>query len=129
MIIECEKCKTKYSFDETLMKDDEIWLRCSKCNFVFFISHESTTNTVEHESLQKNTPLTDIEVAQRDSKKSFLLSWGIAVIIICVTILIGVVTSSPLLLQKIKNIISIQYHTGFVTDFQKTPASQEKSKE
>lgn len=36
MIIECEKCQTKYRFDESLMEGDGVWVRCSRCKYVFF---------------------------------------------------------------------------------------------
>ena len=36
MIIQCKKCETKYKFDESLIKDDGIWVRCSRCKEIFF---------------------------------------------------------------------------------------------
>ena len=36
MVIQCKSCKTKYRFDETLITGDGIWVRCSRCQNVFF---------------------------------------------------------------------------------------------
>ncbi|HPJ97371.1 MAG TPA: DUF3426 domain-containing protein [Syntrophales bacterium] len=36
MIIQCEKCLTKYRFDDNLMEGDGIWVRCSRCKHEFF---------------------------------------------------------------------------------------------
>lgn len=36
MIIKCEKCSTKYRFDDNLMEGDGIWVRCSRCKHEFF---------------------------------------------------------------------------------------------
>jgi predicted Zn finger-like uncharacterized protein len=36
MIIQCRQCRTKYSFDDVLMRRDGIWVRCSRCQHVFF---------------------------------------------------------------------------------------------
>jgi len=39
MIIQCRQCRTKYSFDDALMRGDGVWMRCSRCQHVFF--HDS----------------------------------------------------------------------------------------
>ncbi len=36
MIIQCEKCSTKYRFDDNLMEGDGVWVRCSRCKHEFF---------------------------------------------------------------------------------------------
>lgn len=36
MIIQCKQCRTKFRFDDAQMIDDGIWLRCSRCQHVFF---------------------------------------------------------------------------------------------
>ena len=36
MEIQCKSCKTRYNFDETLVTGDGIWVRCSRCQNVFF---------------------------------------------------------------------------------------------
>lgn len=35
MIIECEKCESKFSLDETLLKSEGSKVKCSKCKYVF----------------------------------------------------------------------------------------------
>jgi predicted Zn finger-like uncharacterized protein len=36
MIIQCKACKTKYRFDETVITGDGVWVRCSRCQNLFF---------------------------------------------------------------------------------------------
>ncbi len=36
MIIQCRQCRTKFYFDDALMQGDGIWMRCSRCQHVFF---------------------------------------------------------------------------------------------
>ena len=36
MIIRCRQCRTKYAFDDALMQGDGVWMRCSRCQHVFF---------------------------------------------------------------------------------------------
>jgi len=36
MIIRCRKCDTRFRFDETLIEGDGVWVRCSRCQYVFF---------------------------------------------------------------------------------------------
>jgi predicted Zn finger-like uncharacterized protein len=36
MIIQCRQCRTKYTFDDALMQADGVWMRCSRCQHVFF---------------------------------------------------------------------------------------------
>jgi predicted Zn finger-like uncharacterized protein len=36
MIIQCRVCRTKYHFDETKIPTDGVWVRCTRCEQVFF---------------------------------------------------------------------------------------------
>jgi predicted Zn finger-like uncharacterized protein len=36
MIIQCRKCETRFRFDDNLMAGDGVWVRCSRCQHVFF---------------------------------------------------------------------------------------------
>jgi predicted Zn finger-like uncharacterized protein len=36
MIIRCRKCGTRFRFDETFIEGDGVWVRCSRCQNVFF---------------------------------------------------------------------------------------------
>ena len=36
MIIQCSQCRTKYRFADELMEGDGVWMRCSRCQHVFF---------------------------------------------------------------------------------------------
>lgn len=41
MIIQCRQCRTRFRFDETLMENDGMWMRCSRCQHVFFQDNPS----------------------------------------------------------------------------------------
>jgi predicted Zn finger-like uncharacterized protein len=41
MIIRCRKCGTRFRFDETLIEGDGVWVRCSRCQNVFFEERRS----------------------------------------------------------------------------------------
>jgi len=36
MIIQCKECKTKYRFDDALISGEGAWVRCSRCQYLFF---------------------------------------------------------------------------------------------
>ena len=36
MIIQCRKCETRFRFDENMMEEDGAWVRCGRCQHVFF---------------------------------------------------------------------------------------------
>jgi predicted Zn finger-like uncharacterized protein len=36
MIIQCRKCETRFRFDDQLIEGDGVWVRCSRCQHVFF---------------------------------------------------------------------------------------------
>lgn len=36
MIIQCKQCRTKFRFDESKIEGDGLWMRCSRCQHVFF---------------------------------------------------------------------------------------------
>jgi predicted Zn finger-like uncharacterized protein len=40
MIIQCGKCDTRFRFDESLIEGDGVWVRCSRCQHVFFQERE-----------------------------------------------------------------------------------------
>lgn len=39
MIIQCTKCSAKFRFDDALMRDEGVWVRCGLCRYEFFQSH------------------------------------------------------------------------------------------
>lgn len=41
MIIQCKKCRTKYRFDESLIDGEGSWVRCTRCNNIFFQENPS----------------------------------------------------------------------------------------
>jgi predicted Zn finger-like uncharacterized protein len=42
MIIQCRKCDTLFRFDDTLIEGDGVWVRCSRCQHVFFQERSAT---------------------------------------------------------------------------------------
>ena len=47
MIIQCKQCRTKFRFDDSLMQDDGVWMRCSLCQHVFFQENPRTVKPAE----------------------------------------------------------------------------------
>jgi predicted Zn finger-like uncharacterized protein len=39
MIIQCDKCSAKFRFDDALMREEGVWVRCGLCRYEFFKSH------------------------------------------------------------------------------------------
>ncbi len=67
MIIQCPKCETRYRFDDSLMGEDGIWVRCTKCQNVFF--QTQTDNHKLGESAE--IPSVRISDAKRTSDDRF----------------------------------------------------------
>jgi predicted Zn finger-like uncharacterized protein len=43
MIIQCRQCRTKFRFDDSQLQGDGIWLRCGRCQHVFFQENRRPT--------------------------------------------------------------------------------------
>jgi predicted Zn finger-like uncharacterized protein len=70
MIIECEKCQTKYRFDESLMEGDGVWVRCSHCKYVFFQENPSREeDAVLFDSADNDKESIDVEVEREIGKE------------------------------------------------------------
>jgi len=70
MIVHCEKCGTKFRFDESLIAEEGTWVRCSRCSNVFLLdkavsgkmaTHPDSMSFSEdiHGSLQEKKPMPD----------------------------------------------------------------------
>jgi predicted Zn finger-like uncharacterized protein len=57
MIIQCKQCRTKFRFDDVLMEEDGVWMRCSHCQHVFFQDNPQAQNNLGEETLNKETAL------------------------------------------------------------------------
>lgn len=64
MIIQCPKCETQYRFDDSLMGEDGVWVRCTRCQNVFF--HPQTVARKLGESTE--IPSVRISDAKRSSE-------------------------------------------------------------
>ncbi len=62
MIIQCPKCETRYRFDDSLMGEDGIWVRCTRCQNVFF-----QTQTADHK-LGESAELPSVRIS--DAKRT-----------------------------------------------------------
>jgi predicted Zn finger-like uncharacterized protein len=45
MIIQCKQCRTKFRFDDAQIVGDGIWMRCSRCQHVFFQDNPKKMNS------------------------------------------------------------------------------------
>jgi predicted Zn finger-like uncharacterized protein len=50
MIIQCRQCRTKFYFDDALMQGDGLWMRCSRCQHVFFQNNQAQASGKEQGS-------------------------------------------------------------------------------
>lgn len=62
MIVQCKQCRTKFRFDDAEIDGDGIWVRCSRCQHVFFQDNPKKLNAtaamppINQVSSQKVTP-------------------------------------------------------------------------
>lgn len=59
MIIQCRVCRTKYHFDETRIPTDGAWVRCTRCEQVFF-QHPPLPSLVESLANREETDKSDV---------------------------------------------------------------------
>jgi predicted Zn finger-like uncharacterized protein len=67
VIIQCKKCETKYKFDESLLKDEGIWVRCSRCNEVFFQERPQTEEIISLTELRAEKDINRIETQPEEA--------------------------------------------------------------
>lgn len=67
MIIQCRKCETRFRFDEKLMEGDGVWVRCSRCQHVFFQNRP----TGDSPAMEKEIPSVRISDAKRTPDDRF----------------------------------------------------------
>jgi len=44
MIVQCKQCRTKFRFDDSQIDGDGLWMRCSRCQHVFFQDNPKKMN-------------------------------------------------------------------------------------
>jgi predicted Zn finger-like uncharacterized protein len=68
LIIQCERCETKYNFDESTIEGEGFWVRCTRCENVFFQENPSAdipsppVDLVEPEEEEDEQILDDLSV-------------------------------------------------------------------
>lgn len=67
MIIQCRKCETRFRFDDTLMAGDGVWVRCSRCQHVFFQQRSAGDDS----AVEQEIPSVRISDARRNSDDRF----------------------------------------------------------
>lgn len=55
MIVQCKQCRTKFRFDDAQMEGDGVWMRCSRCQHVFF--QENLLKTTSPAAAQQTPPV------------------------------------------------------------------------
>lgn len=63
MIIQCRKCETRFRFDDALVEGDGFWVRCSRCQAVFF--QERPLPELPPAAVQPEIPSVRISEARR----------------------------------------------------------------
>lgn len=67
MIIQCRQCRTKFFFEDSMMQGDGLWMRCSRCEHVFFQDNPFT------EKQETEEPLVSEPVFSEDSKSDEIM--------------------------------------------------------
>ena len=67
MIIQCRKCETRFRFDDTLIEGDGVWVRCSRCQHVFFQQRSAG----DASAVEPEIPSVRISDARRNSDDRF----------------------------------------------------------
>jgi predicted Zn finger-like uncharacterized protein len=70
MIIQCEHCETQFRFDESLIRKDGIWVRCSRCRHEFFQNHPSVSGPA-WAGVEMQSDVREIEVDQYPDSPGF----------------------------------------------------------
>ncbi len=65
MIIQCIKCSTRFRFDDSLMEGDGVWVRCSRCQEVFF-----SENPVKIEPKEEPPAVTEADATSPETAPS-----------------------------------------------------------
>ena len=52
VIIQCEKCGTTYRFDELLIDGDGVWVRCTRCQNIFFLENPAEEKIIFSEEVR-----------------------------------------------------------------------------
>jgi predicted Zn finger-like uncharacterized protein len=72
MIINCRQCRTKYAFDDALMQGDGVWMRCSRCQHVFFRDNPHAVKQPIETSINKSSAFAqDAASAQGNGEISY----------------------------------------------------------
>ncbi len=71
MIIRCRKCETRFRFDEALIHGDGVWVRCSRCQNVFFQERPSEGFPPSAPAVAHEVPSVRISDARRPSDDRF----------------------------------------------------------
>jgi predicted Zn finger-like uncharacterized protein len=75
MIIKCRKCDTRFRFDDKLIEGDGVWVRCSRCQHVFFQERSAAGESLSPAPADEpEIPSVRISDARRVSEDGFSLS-------------------------------------------------------
>src|SRR4030065_546804 len=67
MIIQCRQCRTKCFFEDSMMQGDGLWMRCSRCEHVFFQDNPLV------EKPETETPLVSGSIFSEDSSSDKIM--------------------------------------------------------
>jgi len=74
MIIQCRKCETRFRFDDALIEGDGVWVRCSRCQEVFFQERPLGEPSAPAAHVQPEIPSVRISDARRIADDRFDLA-------------------------------------------------------
>jgi predicted Zn finger-like uncharacterized protein len=71
MIIQCRKCETRFRFDDQLMEGDGVWVRCSRCQYVFFEDNPAVEKPIAPPEPVREVPSLRVSEARRIPEDHF----------------------------------------------------------
>jgi predicted Zn finger-like uncharacterized protein len=70
MIIQCKQCRTKFRFDDALIQGDGVWMRCSRCQHVFFQDNPLQTKFELEEQVTNDEEQSAVNSALANDQKT-----------------------------------------------------------
>ena len=67
MIVQCERCKTKYRLDDERVRDEGVKVRCSKCKYIFMVTTEQKVHPFKTSAFDEMLTGVDVSMLTQPS--------------------------------------------------------------
>jgi len=76
MIIQCKQCRTKFRFDDAQIVGDGLWMRCSRCQHVFFQDNPKKTTAAADIPEIKPVPPQKVASEKTANRGKLAMAWS-----------------------------------------------------